>query len=133
MVSCRMLLRQSVARLIAAPMFTAFSVLSLAAGVAVTTAVYSVVDSLFLSDLGIADPDRVAFVTTDSGGTGRGGTVSDLDFEDVRDAQTTLRSMSATTAIFPLSPRRPTPRSSPPKRLKARISQPLAYQRGWGG
>jgi putative ABC transport system permease protein len=96
-----MLFWQSLARLIAAPMFTIFSVLSLAAGVAVTTAVYSVVDTLFLSGLGITDPDSVVFVTTETGGRGIGGAVSDLDFEHLRDSQTTLRSMSATTPIAP--------------------------------
>jgi hypothetical protein len=57
-------LGQSLARLVAAPMFTAFSVLSLASGVAITTAVYSVVDTLVLTDLGILAPDRAAFVVT---------------------------------------------------------------------
>jgi len=47
MLSCAVLFRKAFARLLAAPLFTTFAVLSLAAGVAVTTAVYSVVDKLF--------------------------------------------------------------------------------------
>ena len=54
-------LRLAIARLIATPLFTIFSVVSLAAGVAVTTAVYSVVDTLLLADIGVADPERAAF------------------------------------------------------------------------
>ncbi|MEO7133100.1 MAG: hypothetical protein ABI024_02665 [Vicinamibacterales bacterium] len=51
-----MLLRQAIRRLVAAPMFTLFAVVSLAAGVAITTAVYSVVDSLLFADLGSTIP-----------------------------------------------------------------------------
>ena len=52
-------LKLAVRRLLATPLFTIFAVLSLAVGVAVTTAVYSVVDSILLRS-GIADPDRIA-------------------------------------------------------------------------
>ena len=41
-------LRLAARRLLATPLFTVFAVLSLAIGVAVTTAAYSVVDSIFL-------------------------------------------------------------------------------------
>jgi hypothetical protein len=43
-------------------LFSIFAVLSLAIGVGVTTAVYSVVHSIFLKDLGIRDPGQVVFV-----------------------------------------------------------------------
>jgi len=50
-------------RLRASPLFTVFAALSLAAGISVTTAVYSIVDSLFLNeDRGLHDPHRVAFI-----------------------------------------------------------------------
>ena len=49
-------------------MFTLFSVLSLASGVAITTAVYSVVDAVMLRDLGVRDSHRAAFVVTASAG-----------------------------------------------------------------
>ena len=64
MVSCAVLFRKAFGRLLAAPLFTAFAVLSLAAGVAVTTAVYSVVDKLFLSEIG-ATVARIAGVRHD--------------------------------------------------------------------
>jgi len=50
-------LRLAARRLLATPLFTVFAVLSLAIGVAVTTAVYSAVDSIFLRDAGARDPD----------------------------------------------------------------------------
>ena len=62
-------------------MFTLFSVLSLASGVAVTTAVYSVVDTLFLRDLGVPRPDRAAFVVTSYGGRAQFSSLSAPDFE----------------------------------------------------
>lgn len=67
-------------------MFTLFSVISLAAGVAVTTAVYSVVDTLLLADLGVRDPDRAAVIVAPFGGHFSQGTVSDPDFADLREA-----------------------------------------------
>ncbi len=53
-------LRLASRRLLATPMFTIFAIVSLAVGVGVTTAVYSVVDRIFWKDLGIADRDRGA-------------------------------------------------------------------------
>ena len=57
-------LRHATRRLLATPIFTVFAVLSLAVGVAVTTAGYSVINMLFFMDLGVPDPDRAAFVVT---------------------------------------------------------------------
>ena len=88
-------LRLALARLIATPMFTLFSVLSLASGVAITTAVYSVVDTLMLRDLGVHDPDRAAFVLTPMAGRAQQGTLSPPDFEDLRRDQRSFSSMSA--------------------------------------
>ena len=96
-----MSLRLAVARLIASPMFTLFSVLSLASGVAITTAVYSVVDHLMLRDLGVSQPDRAAFVTHADGGQAQQGTLSPLDFDDLRRTQRTFSSMSASAAVMP--------------------------------
>jgi predicted permease len=92
-------LRLAFGRLIATPLFTIFSVVSLAAGIAVTTAVYSVVDTLLLADLGVADPDGVGVLVTPYGGRAQRSTVSDLDFEDLRRAQTSFRLLSASAAI----------------------------------
>ena len=69
-------LKHATRRLLATPLFTVFAVLSLAAGVAVTTAAYSVVDAIFLRDLGIPDPERVAFVVTPWDGRLMTGSIS---------------------------------------------------------
>jgi putative ABC transport system permease protein len=94
------ILKQALVRLAAAPMFTIFSVVSLGAGVAVTTAVYSVVDALFDDDLNVADPERVAFVGA-PGGQPPSGSISEEDFEHLRDAQTAFSSVTASASIFP--------------------------------
>ena len=94
-------LKQALARLAATPLFTIFAVLSLAAGVAVTTAVYSVVDTLLLTDLGIVEPERAAIVTTPFAGREQMATVSQPDFEDLQRAQTSFASLSAAAAILP--------------------------------
>src|SRR5439155_1476980 len=51
-------------RLLATPIFSVFAVMSLAVGIGVTTAIYSVIDAVFLRDAGIRDPDRVAIVAS---------------------------------------------------------------------
>src|SRR5918993_5476601 len=85
----------------AAPMFTLFSVLSLASGLALTTAVYSVVDTQFLRDLGVPDPDRAAFIVASYDGRPQYGALSAPDFEDLRRAQRSFGSLSATVPIMP--------------------------------
>jgi predicted permease len=94
-------LRLAAGRLISSPLFTLFSVISLAAGVAVTTAVYSVVDALMFTDPGIAEPDRAAFVVTPVNGRVQQGSLSDLDFDDLKRTQTSFSSLSAGVAISP--------------------------------
>lgn len=82
-------------------MFTLFSVLSLASGVAITTAVYSVVDTLMLRDLGVAHPDRAAFVVMPAAGKVREAALSLPDFEDLRRDQRSFSQISASAAIMP--------------------------------
>jgi putative ABC transport system permease protein len=94
-------LRLALARLIATPLFTIFSIVSLATGVAVTTAVYSVVDSLLLADIGVADPERTAVLVTPFGGLSQRSAISEPDFEDLRRTQTSFDMMSAAAAIQP--------------------------------
>jgi hypothetical protein len=92
-------LRQALRRLLATPLFTMFAVLSLAVGVAVTTGVYSIVDAIFLSGLGVRDPDRVAFVVSPYGGRLLLGSMSKPDFDDVRSAQTSFSSISSSASV----------------------------------
>src|SRR5688572_23645875 len=82
-------------------MFTLFSVLSLASGVAITTAVYSVVDAVMLRDLGVRDSHRAAFVVTASAGRLRPSALSAPDFEDLRREQRAFTSISASASIVP--------------------------------
>ena len=94
-------LRLAIARLIATPLFTIFAIVSLATGVAVTTAVYSVVDTLLLADIGVADPERTAVLVTPFGGQSQRSSISEPDFEDLRRTQTSFSMMSAAAAIQP--------------------------------
>jgi len=92
-------LRLAARRLAASPLFTAFAVLSLAVGIAVTTAVYSMVDAVFLRDAGIREPDRLAAIVTPYSGRLLTGTVSEPDFRDLQSAQTSFTHLSA-SAVF---------------------------------
>lgn len=94
-------LRLAIGRLTASPLFTLFSIISLAAGVAVTTAVYSVVDTLLLADLGVTDPGRVGVLVTPYGGRAQRSAISEPDYDDLRRAQTSFASLSASAAIEP--------------------------------
>ncbi len=94
-------LRLAFRRLAATPLFAIFAVASLAVGVAVTTAVYSVVESIFLKDLGVRDPDRVAFVVTPYDGRLLRGSISEPDFRDLRAAQTSFSPISASVLFQP--------------------------------
>jgi len=94
-------LRLAARRLLATPLFTVFAALSLAIGVAVTTAVYSVVDSIFLRDAGARDPDRVVIVVSPYDGLIVHGSISLPDFQDLRAAQTSFTSISASARFTP--------------------------------
>jgi predicted permease len=88
-------LKLAARRLAATPLFTAFAVVSLAAGVGVTTAVYSVVDTLFLQDRHVAVPERVAHVVWPRAGRFVQAAVSLPDFHDLRQAQPSFSTLSA--------------------------------------
>ncbi len=93
--------KQAARRLLAAPLFTSFAVFSLAIGVAVTTAGYSVVDALFLRDLGIPEPARVVFVATPYEGRLLKGSISEPDFHDLAAAQRSFEAISASVGFQP--------------------------------
>lgn len=96
-----MSVRIALARLAATPMFTVFSVVSLASGVAITTAVYSVVHQLLLRDLGVPEPDRAAFLVSTYGGRASRDAVSSPDFDDLRRGVRSFSSLSASDTIVP--------------------------------
>jgi predicted permease len=92
-------LRLAARRLLAAPLFTAFAVLSLAVGVGVTTAVYSVVDSIFWKDIGIRDPETALFITAPDSEQLRPAQLSQPDFEDIRASQKSFSSVGASQQV----------------------------------
>ncbi len=100
MVSCAVLLRKSIARLVSSPLFTAFAVLSLAAGVAVTTAVYSVVDTLLFTRFEARDPGSLAFVTAPRSGKMQRAMLSEPDVEALKAAQRSFERLSGSLAAF---------------------------------
>ena len=93
-------IRLALRRLGATPLFTVFAILSLAIGVAITTAVYSIVDSVLLRGLGVREPGRVAIVATPDSGRLLAGTVSAPDFHDLRAAQTSFSHMAASATLI---------------------------------
>ena len=94
-------LRLAGRRLLSAPAFTIFAVLSVAVGVAITTTVYSIVDRLLLRGLGVGAPEQVAMVVLPSQGRLITGSISDPDFHDLRAAQRSFRQMSAAARLHP--------------------------------
>jgi len=77
-------LRYAVRTLLKHPAFTAAAVLTIALGVGVTTAIFSVVNALILNPLLMHDPDRVVAVWQTSTEKRREGHVSYLDLQDWR-------------------------------------------------
>lgn len=83
---------QALRRLWATPWFTLFATVTLAVGIAVTTAAYSVVDTLLWKPFAVRDPDNVLRVTQ----AGRAyGVMSWGDFNEFVRQQTTFSSVGA--------------------------------------
>ena len=94
-------LKLAVRRLRATPLFTIFAVSSLAIGLGVTTAAYSVAAPIFFLPSGIQDEGRVALVMTPWEGKLLNGGFSEPDFEDLRAAQRSFASVTASAMLFP--------------------------------
>ena len=90
-------------RLRAAPVFTVFAVASLALGVGVTTAIYSVVASLTDARLAVPNPDRIGFIVGSDAFYGRRlswrSILSRADFIDLQQAGDTWK-QAAVSARF---------------------------------
>ena len=99
-VSCAVPFRLALNRLVASPLFTAFAVVSLAAGVAVTTAVYSVVDAVMFGGFEARDPDRVAFLMVPRNGVMRHATLSADDLTAIKGAQRSFEHLSGALAVL---------------------------------
>ena len=92
--------RKAVARLAAAPLFTAFAVLSVAAGVALTTAVYSVVDALMFARVEARDPQSLVVVMAPRFAGLRRAVLSVEDLDALRTSQQSLERVSGAVALF---------------------------------
>src|SRR4029078_5982242 len=89
--------RIALRRVVRAPGFTLFAIVSLALGIGVSTAIYSAVRTLLWTPTGIAQPDRLAVWTA----AGRvDGSVSWADFVDVRSQQSTFSAVGAARPLY---------------------------------
>ena len=82
----------AVRRLAAAPVFTLFSIATLAIGIGVTTAVYSFLYALLWRAPAVPDPDAVVFVTQRAG---YASYFSIPEFRDLADQQTSFTNVAA--------------------------------------
>src|SRR5215472_7018651 len=79
-----------------APAFTLLATMVLALGIASTTGIFSVVDSVLLHDLPYPDSDRILNVSTAQRRTGiGGGAVSPADYLDWAEQNNVFRFMAA--------------------------------------
>jgi predicted permease len=89
--------RYAIRLLLRSPVFTMTSVLSLAAGVAATTAIFALADALLLRPRpGVADPATLVDVGRSTGGDGGLDNFGYPLFETLRDRTTTVASLAAT-------------------------------------
>lgn len=86
-------------RLRAAPVFAVFAVVTLALGIGGTAATYSVLRSVSGAHVGFADADRVLVVTRWGDRSARPASLSWLDYQDLRNAQTAFSGVSAWTSL----------------------------------
>jgi putative ABC transport system permease protein len=93
--------RLAARRLRAAPLFTLFAVVSLAVGIGVTTVAYSIVERLFFSDVGVADPARVALVgTQEPGRVLLRSALSQSDFDALQPAPPSFSTLTASSSFL---------------------------------
>ena len=86
-------------RLGATPLFTLFAVLTLAAGIGVTTAVYSVVRAVLSPPSGVRDPGTLVYLFHYPCCSGPIHSLAWPDFQDFRDRQTVFGRVAAFSAL----------------------------------
>lgn len=92
-------LRYGVRLLLKTPMFTGVAVLTLALGIGINTAIFSVVNALLLRPLdGVADPQRLVQISRQYADRRWPSDSTYLDFVDYRDQATTLSSVAMTSS-----------------------------------
>jgi len=93
-------LRFAVRRLCATPLFTLFAILSLAVGVGVTTAIFSVMHAMLWRSHGVEQPHELVNVAIPSDGRMQQSFVlSHADFEDLEASARSFVSLSASSAM----------------------------------
>ena len=92
--------RRAVRRLLQAPGFTIFSIATLAVGIGVTTAAYSVLYSGFWRPPGVEAPDQLVFLRqTNSESARRQVRISAADFAELQGGQTSFDPLIATAHV----------------------------------
>lgn len=86
-------------RLLAAPLFTMFAILSLALGVGVTTCVYSLVAQTFWRETPVHEPDGLLFVSAPGASSVVPARLSHADYADLLPAQTSFETIAASATI----------------------------------
>jgi predicted permease len=79
------------------PMFTAAAVISLGLGIGANTAIFSIMNSLLVRPLNVAEPDRLTPVFTSQTGGSRYGNTSYPDFLDYRERNEVFEGLAAHT------------------------------------
>ena len=95
--------RYATRRLVRSPGFTVAVVLTLAVGIGANTAVFTVVNTVLLSQLPVPEPDRVVRVYTSDYSSGLYGSSSYPNFADYRDRAASFTDLAAYTTAAPMN------------------------------
>lgn len=83
-----------------APGFTAVAVVSLAVGIGLNSAIFTIVDNLLFRSLPVERPESVASIYTSDMGKGRFGTSSYPDLKDLEASNVVLDSLTGHSMMF---------------------------------
>jgi macrolide transport system ATP-binding/permease protein len=86
------------------PMFAIATLVSLGLGIGANTAVFSLLNSVLVSPLDVADPDRLLTVYTSQVGGSRYGSTSYIDYQDYRERSEVFSGLAAYT-VAPMAVR----------------------------
>src|SRR4051794_26713177 len=90
-------IRYGLRRLWHSKAFAIVAILCLGFGIGVNTTIFSLVDGVLLKPFPYADPDRIVAIGTAESRSDNGSSLSYLDFEDWRRAQTSFSAIAAST------------------------------------